>query len=200
MTYYFGIPIEYADDISKTTSMLAFEAYRKREVRSITQPERNPRETNMEQDLYETHFNSAAMGKFLNVIPDLMTTGLDLSHYAPVAGFLDRDTGMQECGIMQDIRIRCEHDIARQTVLARGKILAQALELEDRKTLLTYMVFESLDDVIGVRIFGRWSNRHAMEVFLRRSDVKDFWMAAKDDVASMESRNYVPNKKGWLHR
>ena len=32
MTYYFGIPMDYADDISGTTSMFAFEVYGKREV------------------------------------------------------------------------------------------------------------------------------------------------------------------------
>lgn len=31
-TYYFGIPIDYADDFSKTTGMLAFEVYGAREV------------------------------------------------------------------------------------------------------------------------------------------------------------------------
>jgi len=31
-TYYFGIPIDYADDFAKTTSMFAFEVYGKREV------------------------------------------------------------------------------------------------------------------------------------------------------------------------
>ena len=33
MTYYFGIPMEYADDFAATTSMLAFEVYGKRDVR-----------------------------------------------------------------------------------------------------------------------------------------------------------------------
>lgn len=33
MTYYMGIPLDYAENISKTTSMLAFEAYETREVR-----------------------------------------------------------------------------------------------------------------------------------------------------------------------
>jgi hypothetical protein len=31
LTYYFGIPLEYASDMSKTTHMLAFEAYAARE-------------------------------------------------------------------------------------------------------------------------------------------------------------------------
>jgi hypothetical protein len=33
MSYYFGIPMEYANNISATTMMLAFEVYGKREVR-----------------------------------------------------------------------------------------------------------------------------------------------------------------------
>ena len=32
MTYYFGIPLDYAHDFSNMTSMLAFEVYGKREV------------------------------------------------------------------------------------------------------------------------------------------------------------------------
>jgi hypothetical protein len=32
MTYYFGIPLDYAHDFSKTTSMFAFEVYGCREV------------------------------------------------------------------------------------------------------------------------------------------------------------------------
>ena len=38
MTYYFGIPMDYADDFASTTSMLAFEIYGNRDVRlSFTQ-------------------------------------------------------------------------------------------------------------------------------------------------------------------
>lgn len=33
MSYYFGVPMEYADNISATTMMLAFEVYGKRDVR-----------------------------------------------------------------------------------------------------------------------------------------------------------------------
>lgn len=33
MTYYICIPLDYADRISKTTSLLAFEAYTNRDVR-----------------------------------------------------------------------------------------------------------------------------------------------------------------------
>ncbi|KAK4924666.1 hypothetical protein LTR49_008349 [Elasticomyces elasticus] len=73
MTYYFGIPLTYAHDFSKTTSVLAFEVYGCRE----------------HKDLYETHLNSPAMGKFLSIVPGHTTTDLDLSHYEAVAGFLD---------------------------------------------------------------------------------------------------------------
>ena len=34
MTYYFGIPMDYAHDFDQTTSMLAFEVYDRREVGS----------------------------------------------------------------------------------------------------------------------------------------------------------------------
>ena len=39
-TYYFGIPIDYADDFAKTTSMFAFEVYGKREVSCLRRQRR----------------------------------------------------------------------------------------------------------------------------------------------------------------
>jgi len=37
-TYYFGIPLDYADDVSATTLMLAFEIYDSREVCALPLP------------------------------------------------------------------------------------------------------------------------------------------------------------------
>ena len=59
--------------------MLAFEQYRVRD------------------DLYEIHFHSKAMDVFLAKIPPTMTTGLDLTHYEDVAGFLDKPGDMKVC-------------------------------------------------------------------------------------------------------
>jgi quinol monooxygenase YgiN len=56
LTYYFGLPFEYAKSPSDTTLMFAFEAYGER------------------KDLYETHFHSAAMKKFLAEVPAYMST------------------------------------------------------------------------------------------------------------------------------
>ncbi|KIW51607.1 hypothetical protein PV05_10311 [Exophiala xenobiotica] len=57
---------------SRSPYLFAFEQYRTRE------------------DLYDTHFNSAAMRTFLAKIPATMTTGLDLTHYEDSSGFLNR--------------------------------------------------------------------------------------------------------------
>ncbi|EON63160.1 hypothetical protein W97_02387 [Coniosporium apollinis CBS 100218] len=193
-TYYFGIPLDYAHDLSATTSMLAFEVYGKRE------------------DLYETHFHSAAMKEFLQKIPATMTTGLDLRHYRCVGGFLDgagsemgegKEGGMGECGIMCDTRIVCKDGAAREGVSGKLRRLAgeveRLAEAED-SGVFTFMVFDSLDDETGVRMFARFRCRDDMERHLRRKEVLDFWLGSKEQVATMESRGYLPNEKGWLHR
>jgi quinol monooxygenase YgiN len=56
LTYYFGLPFENVEKPSDTTLMFAFEAYGER------------------KDLYETHFHSSAMQKFLQEVPDYMST------------------------------------------------------------------------------------------------------------------------------
>jgi quinol monooxygenase YgiN len=189
MTYYFGVPVEYAHDMDRTPHMFAFEAYGKRE------------------DLYGTHFGSEAMAEFLKRIPETMTTGLDLAHYRPVAGFLDGEGKSRECGTMQDTRVKCKDGECREAVLERLRTLAggvEGMQMNDAGAkgveVLTYMVFASLDDEIGVRIFARWTGREAMEQFLRRKDVLDFWLDSKEEIVQMEAKNYVPNGKGWLHR
>ncbi|KAJ9665474.1 hypothetical protein H2201_004356 [Coniosporium apollinis] len=186
-TYYFGIPLDYAHDFSATTSMLAFEVYGRRE------------------DLYETHFSSPAMKEFLQKIPDTMTTGLDLSHYRCVEGFLDGvgGQGMGECGIMCDTRVTCKDGAARGVV--KGKLEKLAGEVgkvaeTDDTGVLTFMAFESLDGETGVRMFVRFRSREDMERHLRSKEVLDFWLGSKEEIASMESRGYLPNGKGWLHR
>ncbi|OCL09737.1 hypothetical protein AOQ84DRAFT_290659 [Glonium stellatum] len=185
LTYYFGIPLDYADDFSKTTSMFAFEVYGSRE------------------DLYGTHLSSPAMARFLAAIPAFSTTGLDLSHCRCVSGYVDPTGDKPECGIMQDTRIVCISPSARGKTLASLQKLAERVERTERaairKSVYTYQVFESLDDEISARIFARFSDREAMERFLRREEVVGFWMGVKEEVKSMECRGYLPNGKGWLH-
>ncbi|OAL56664.1 hypothetical protein IQ07DRAFT_14262 [Pyrenochaeta sp. DS3sAY3a] len=180
-SYYFGIPIDYAHDISKTTSMLAFEVYGERE------------------DLYKTHLTSPAMSTFLTLIPPTSTTGLDLNHYALTAGFLDASHTQAPAAIMQDIRITCVSASARAALLTSLNALVDSVTPGEDGTL-TYMAFESLDDGLGARIFGRWRSREDMEGFVRREGVNAFWMGSKEGVRAMEQRLYVPNGKGWLHR
>jgi quinol monooxygenase YgiN len=143
------------------------------------------------------------MGKFLKAVPPTMTTGLDLAHYRSVGGFLDLPGDKCECEIMQDTRIVCKSADARKSVLERLQKLTKTIQASEEKKssgVLTYMAFESLDNDIAVRLYGRYATRDSMESFLRRSDVLNFWMQSKNDVATMESRGYLPNGKGWLHR
>lgn len=186
MTYYFGIPIDYSSDFSKTTSMFAFEVYGRRE------------------DLYETHLSSPAMGKFLAAIPEHTTTDLDLNHYSSLGGgFLDRDGDKKECVIMCDQRIGCKTPEARDAVAKRLAALCAKVREGVKQSpdgVLTFMGFSCLDNDTGLRIYSRFELRDAMEKFLRRQDVLGFWGESKNDVASMEARGYLPNGKGWLHR
>jgi len=185
MSYYFGIPVEYADNFSATTMMLAFEVYGKRE------------------DLYETHFKSLAMGEFLKKIPSTMTTGLDLMHYSCIGGYIDQPGDMKNCVIMRDTRISCISTKARVVVLSKLAQLAQQIENAEAKEgrgVYTWMAFSSLDNDTSVRIFARFGSREAMERHVRRKDVAKFWSESKEDIKQMEWRCYLPNGKGWLHR
>ncbi|KAF2823571.1 hypothetical protein CC86DRAFT_457902 [Ophiobolus disseminans] len=179
-TYYFGIPLDYAHAFAKTTSMLAFEVYGTR------------------SDLYDTHLTSPAMQSFLQKIPAASTTGLDLNHYACVAGFLDSSRVQAPAEVMQDVRITCISASARANLLA--SLITLITGVDGSGGTLTYMAFRSLDDDVGARVFGRWETREEMEVFVRRADVNGFWMANKEYVKAMEQRLYVPNGRGWLHR
>ncbi|KAF2476238.1 uncharacterized protein BDR25DRAFT_375052 [Lindgomyces ingoldianus] len=179
-SYYFGIPMDYAHDFSKTTSMFAFEVYGSRD------------------DLYKTHLSSPAMSKFLSQIPAASTTGLDLNHYRLIAGFLDSSHSRAECEIMQDVRIVCIENSARTAVLSSLYKLITGVETSEQVNggkggVLTYMGFASLDDDLGVRLFGRWRTRGEFESFIRRGDVGRFWEENKGNVRSMEQRGYVPN-------
>jgi hypothetical protein len=139
------------------------------------------------------------MKVFLSKIPAASTTGLDLNHYRLVSGFLDAPRTQSSGNIMQDIRITCNSSESRDLVLESLRQLVGSIEPGGDGTL-TYMAFESLDDKIGARIFGRWERRENLEQFIRKEDINKFWMQNKDSIKAMEQRLYVPNGKGWLHR
>lgn len=145
------------------------------------------------------------MTKFLSLIPAASTTGLDLNHYRCTAGFLDFPGDKNEAGVMQDVRIVCTSPDVRPGIVTSLNSLVNKVHKEERENggkngVLTYMAFESLDDEVGVRIYGRWKTREDMERFIRREDAVRFWMENKKGMKSMEQRGYVPNGKGWLHR
>lgn len=165
--------------MSTTPQMLAFEQYR---VRS---------------DLYDTHFNSKPMGEFLPAIAPTMATGLDLTHYEDVAGYLDKADKV-ECGIFYDTRIKCETG-KREEVLSKLKILAQVIEKEEKDTY-TFLVLKSLDGEGGVRIFERYASKAALQEHWKGKALLNFFKGSKEIISSMEGRGYIPNGHGWLHR
>lgn len=161
--------------------MLAFEIYTDREA------------------LYTTHLNSAVMSGFLSALPETMITGLDLSNYEDVGGFLDRFNDKRECEVMVDVRISCKPE-ARQALLSRLSTLASIISESDYKGVLTFFVLKSLDSEQGVRIFQRFQSWKAQTNHVSDQPVLNFWRSSKEDILSMESQAYVPNGKGWLHR
>jgi quinol monooxygenase YgiN len=139
------------------------------------------------------------MSIFLSKAPPTMPTGLDLSHYAKVAGYIDAPGDKRECAIMVDTRVSCISATARSTVILKLSQLAKSVE-KDAQGVYTWMAFSSLDSDTALRIFARFESREAMEVYQRRKDVADFWAESKDDVGTRECQRYAPNGKGWLHR
>ncbi|KAI0160224.1 hypothetical protein GGR57DRAFT_499638 [Xylariaceae sp. FL1272] len=176
-TYYFGIPVEYGSEISKTPHMFAFE------------------------DLYTTHLGSSAMQAFLQKVPPLMTTGLDLLHFEKVGGYIDRRNDLSSCAVMKDTRIKAQSASSQEAIVEAMKTLSNKIEQDKEcEGVLTFATFKSLDNEVDGRIFARWDTREKMEWFSRRADVLRFWAGIKDHVEQMEWRNYVENGKGWLHR
>lgn len=165
--------------------MLAFEAYSSR------------------ADLYDVHLKSDAMGKFLPVAVPEMSTGLDLAHYRPVGGFLDRSGKKTECGIIHDVQIQCHDKASRAKMLAELRKLCSQVEGNQGEKgkdgeVLSFLGLTSLDNETGARIFARYQSRDVWEAWQRKPIVKGFFEVVKPLVASMQSRPYVPNGKGWL--
>ena len=161
--------------------MLAFEIYGKRE------------------HLYEIHFHSSVMGEFLKKIPPTMTTGLDLTHYEDVAGsFLDKPGDRRECAVMYDSRIKCNAG-KRDAVLQKLSTLAVQIEA-DLNDCWTFMVLKSLDNEHEVRIFQRYGTWKGLDIQENFEPRLSALFECKNEIASMEGRAFVPNRKGWLHR
>ena len=179
LTYYFGVPEEYGDNMSASPQLLAFEQHRAR------------------SDLYDVHLHSKAMDTFLEKIPPTMNTGLDLTHYEDTAGFLDK-ADMKECGIFYDTRITAVEG-KRDEVLQGLQCLAETVKREEKDTY-TFLVLRSLDNEHGVRIFERYATKGALEEHWRGKALLDFWSSSKSIIKSMEGRGYIPNGWGWLHR
>ncbi|KAF2842009.1 hypothetical protein M501DRAFT_1028790 [Patellaria atrata CBS 101060] len=180
LTYYFGTPEEYGKNHSRSTCMLAFEMYGKRD------------------DLYVTHFNSSAMGTFLKKMPHTLMTGLDLMHYEDVGGYLDKYNDMRECEIFYDTRLKIKPEKCEE-VLAKLVKLADWTK-ENEKDTYTFLVLKSLDNDHDVRIFERYATRTALEAHQQAKKVIDCFQSSKDLILSMEGRGYIPNGDGWLHR
>ena len=160
--------------------MLAFEAYRSRD------------------DLYNTHLKSNVMTThFLPTAVPTMTTGLDLTHFSAVGGFLDKSGKKTECGLIHDVQIRCV-DGGREELVKGLKELCDGVEKQCKDEVLTFLGLVSLDNETGVRIFARYKSREVWEEWLRGSLIQTFWETVKPRVASMEAKGYAPNGKGWL--
>ncbi|KAF2663993.1 hypothetical protein BT63DRAFT_461110 [Microthyrium microscopicum] len=175
-TYYFGIPFDYAHNYSDTNLMFAFEIYADNSA------------------LNDIHLTSPAMQKFLPHVLPTMSTGLDLMHYSPAGGFLDAPGDLSECEIMTDTRIWCVDAVSRSSVVAKLDNVAG----KAASGVYTFLVAASLDDETEVRILSRFRDRMAMEEQERA--MVGFWQGSKGEVRRMESRGYLPNGKGWLHR
>ncbi|KAB5523111.1 hypothetical protein GE09DRAFT_1153981 [Coniochaeta sp. 2T2.1] len=184
LSYYFGIPYDNEHDFESTPLMFAFEVYDER------------------KSLYETHFNSPAMGQFLKGALPVMSTGFDLSHYSAIGGFLDAPGDSRQCGVMYDTKITCKSAEARALVKDRLAALAKKIEADnDAEQVFTWMAFEGLDNDKDLRIYGRFKDRAAMAKLNERSEVVDFWKASREnEIDAIQQRGYVPNNKGWLHR
>jgi quinol monooxygenase YgiN len=139
------------------------------------------------------------MSTFLSKVPPTMPTGLDLSHYAKVAGYIDSPGDKRECAIMADTRISCISATARSAVVSKLSQLAKSVE-KDGDGVYTWLAFSSLDNDTSLRIFARFESREAMEVYQRRKDVASFWAEGKEDIGTSECQRFAPNGKGWLHR
>src|ERR1700760_2137514 len=110
------------------------------------------------------------MKKFLAKIPATMSTGLDLMHYGPASGYIDKFGDQRECKVMQDTRIWCKSAESRDAVLQRLSKVAKEIETNDPGAY-TFLVTKSLDTDDEARLYTRFKDRDAMEKHLRRPEI-----------------------------
>ncbi|PGH19677.1 hypothetical protein AJ80_03832 [Polytolypa hystricis UAMH7299] len=178
-TYYFGTPENYGvENRSKTTHMFAYEVYRARE------------------DLYTTHMNSKPMTEFFPKIQPLMPTGLDLTHYEDVSGFLDKPGNLKECEIIWDTRLRVKPE-KRDAILEKLAGLAKWVEANEPGAY-SFLVHKATDKGREgeIRILERYATRAALEAHQSAKEVLDFFFSNKDDIIQLENHGYLPN--GYL--
>jgi len=140
------------------------------------------------------------MSTFLSKALPTMTTGLDLMHYGPAGGFLDRHGDKRECDVMQDCRIWCQSEKDRDAVLGRLELFAKDLESNGDGDVYTFLITKGLDDATELRIFSRFKDQTTTDRHLASAGMLKFWNESKSEIKKMESRGYFPNGKGWLHR
>jgi quinol monooxygenase YgiN len=180
LTYYFMVPEENEHDKSASPFLLAFEGYTQR------------------SDLYDIHLHSDAMAKFLPKIGETMITGLDLSHFEDVCGFLDKADDAK-AGVIYVSRIKA-HAGKRDELLGKLKKLADAVD-KNEKDCYSYLVLKSLDNEEDIRIMERYGSKKGLEDHLKSKEFLDTFKSSKDIVAGLEGRRFVEcEERGWLHR
>lgn len=175
------MPYEYADDISASDNVLAFESYNSR-------------------DDYSVHMNSPAIGDFMKHDASAMSTGLDIRRFSCVGGFLDSSGEKAEGEMVNTIQIRCHGTEQQAEFLGALKLLIGLLEGRDKAGMLTFLGLKSVDDDVSAKIVARYTTRKAWETWQRDDLFAAFWETAKPCIASKVSRVYVPSGKGWMCR
>lgn len=139
------------------------------------------------------------MGPFLKAVPPIMSTGLDLTHYTDVSGFLDKTGKSTECTVIHDTKILCASSSARDVVLNKLAAIAEHAEKEEKGTY-TFYVLKCLDHNNQIRIFERYASWDALDIHQKNPALTKLWLGSKEEIRSLEGRTYSPNNKGWLHR
>lgn len=180
LAYYFCVPPEYSNDIPSTQFILAFESYTKR------------------SDLYDIHMHSEALQTFLPKIGKTMITGLDLTHFEDVGGFIDKPGKCKPAAVVKVTRVKA-YPGKRDEVLEMLRGIAEAAEKEEKDTY-TFFILKSLDNDVDVRVLERYGSEEGLKAHMRGEKYLEGFAGAKDIVASLEGHRYVETGEGWLHR
>lgn len=181
-TYFFGIPIEdaLARHKSHINSILTFESYSKPE------------------DLYDTHLQSPEM-KAAVIAPDVSYISLgpiDINPFEDVSGFLDRNLDappLPPCSTERwiDIRIWCRDLKARKSILRALKFVANEAE-RNEPACGSFLVLQGVEEVCLVRVFSRWRDERAWQVFRGNQIFQGFFASEREGMRRVEVRGYVP--------